>query len=413
MIATTLTVTSPQLNHVFQRGNNNVGYAVFSGQCPLIVKTVQVTITPLAGQGTSQGTYTLPVQSGQYAGRIAVNGGWYTATVKADTGQTIKIDQWGVGEVLINFGHSVAAGVLNAAATDPRVITVSRKVGDISSDENLSSYKFQTISDGVGPFNTETGQMAYLGDALVQKYQVPVLILGSAFGGSNIDLNWKVLRVQPFFHGFINYEKGMPFRPLQASLQLARSTGLRAVLSQHGINDAGTDDFYNKYREVIDRARNILPAPWLVVLDYTPSWPDFESKRNDIRELWKLPYVYPSFDFQQIVNIIADPNDKIHPRTVAEHKALAAANLAALDEQIINRSAAQLAGDGLPVISPDSALPITTPAPVIGNELQVANLLPDLGKTLKDIQNLPTESKRLLTILLVVMTAALLWAILD
>ncbi|GAB3999500.1 hypothetical protein GCM10028807_49910 [Spirosoma daeguense] len=244
-----LTLTKPFANAVYQRDNQNTGVIPIAGQTRPNTD-VTITLTPtLSGEATS-----LVVSSdsnGTFSGGISAVGGTYQVTISA--GAETATLQAGIGEVFILWGHSFMQWKLGSAAQNPNVFTLSDTLAE-------TNYQFERLTNRVGPFLPDgAGFAGMLGDKLVARLGVPVLFYNTAFGGTNIDQNYKVLTGEPFAHSFIKYADRQPYRPLEKVMQTyLPETGARAILAEHGYNDKGLTgaDFSQKFRYVIDYTRN-------------------------------------------------------------------------------------------------------------------------------------------------------------
>jgi len=151
-----------------------------------------------------------------------------------------------------------------------------------------------------------------------------VLIYGCAFGGTNIEHNYKTIRRIPFEHGFCRYELGMPYRPVSATLRhYATRTGIRGILCQHGGNDVGCSDrekFFNEFKFVIEHTREAHGYPNLAFMLMTEGpfggeWagPGDNNINPGLADLVaKVPYVWEGPDYRLMPAEAPYRPDKVH-----------------------------------------------------------------------------------------------------
>jgi hypothetical protein len=189
----------PILHHpvpyeVIQRRLDNTALVEVRGECRPGSRKVMLEVSA-AGRARPRSPiggswFIIPKRDGTFAGQISLAGGWYRlkATEIDESVQEARVAQvepFGVGEVFLTWGHSIAAGDENGndGAKDPRV-TAPVDQNDEADVERLS-FRFQHLGAGkpIGPFQKYPAQWALLGDRLTRRLQVPVAFYGAAFGG--------------------------------------------------------------------------------------------------------------------------------------------------------------------------------------------------------------------------------------
>ncbi|TDB66080.1 SGNH/GDSL hydrolase family protein [Arundinibacter roseus] len=267
-------------NHiVYQRNNANVAKIQVSGTFSAPIDRVEARFT-VQDPGPGISTDWLPIQynpqGGTFLGAVTLTAGWYRMEVRGmlanqPVGNSTIVEPIGIGEVFMIVGHSNASGGSSnsRAASESRVSTINFN----NSHPDFSTY-LQTASQdvlptqfsqlcetcGISPFGEYPWYWSQLGDSLVKKLNVPVLFYSTAFGGSNLAMTYKSAYSIPFDHGFINSNLRFPFVNIQNVLEkYVPLTGLRGVLSSHGINDVdyGTDSVRFFYEKIIERTRQI------------------------------------------------------------------------------------------------------------------------------------------------------------
>ncbi|OJW76296.1 sialate O-acetylesterase [Spirosoma sp. 48-14] len=273
----TPTIKLPYQNVVYQRDSDNKALV------PVDIEstntegaTVQVTFTPVQG-GKKVGPVELgKIASGRCKGAVRLTGGDYALKVEIKQGGMVissaSMERVGVGEVIVVFGHSVAQGSDTAVYDnpDPRVRSVNYNDTD-AKEENLP-FTFSSLSatSKIAPYGPGPYAWGPFANKLAASEGVPVLLFNTAFGGSNIQQNWKVINNQPFEHGFIKYDKGMPYQTLKATLsKYIPQTGIRAILIHHGVNDRDVStrqQFKDQFNDVLTHTRTTFNLPTIPIL---------------------------------------------------------------------------------------------------------------------------------------------------
>ncbi|WP_460981642.1 hypothetical protein [Spirosoma fluminis] len=296
-----LKITHPVSRMVLQRNADNQASVQIAGSYHQFVDVVEArAVARKAGQGTTTAWTTIQTNptNGQFSGRINVTGGWYTLQVRGWSGGNLvgidSVDRVGVGEVFAVMGHSNAQGsscIISGVDKCPTIDGASDdRVTVVALDQNTSQFQqYLTTADtrylpglafsqlltrsGSAPFAQEAWLWGRMGDELVKRINVPVLIYNAGFGGSNMQQTYWAAYDIPFEHFFIRYDLRMPYANLRNLMNLyVPSTGIRAVLVQHGENDRSNpaDSTYKYYAGVIDKLRTEFNKPNLgVVVAYS------------------------------------------------------------------------------------------------------------------------------------------------
>lgn len=256
-------IVEPYVNCVYQRNSDGSAVVPIVGTVDSSISSVTATFTPL--NGGAQTVQQIEVVSGKFSAGVLVAGGWYSLTLMAgtDIAQVLRV---GAGEVFVLFGHSFLAGGHDLShqlpSTDERVITLLDNM-------NAVEYKYGQLRDQVGPFGLYPDAWGMLGDLLVKRLGVPVLLYGSAYGGSNLNMNLQVINGQALTQlppGYPGQASRMPYAPLERTFDsYVKKTGIRGVLFEHGYNDRGTDrvTFANRLREFFNYVRSHWNKPEL------------------------------------------------------------------------------------------------------------------------------------------------------
>ena len=276
-------ITFPVSRLVVQRNNNNQAIVQIAGSYgqPLDVIEARVVARAL-GQGTTSDWITLQTNpaNGQFNGTMTVQGGWYSVQVRGKLGGNIvvtdELDRFGVGEVFAIMGHSNAQGsgcTINGVnqcptiggANDDRVNVVAVNQNTPTFQQYLNTADTQylpglafsqlLINSGMSPFAEIPWLWGHMGDALVSRINVPVMLYNAGFGGTSMEQTYWAAYDIPFSHSFIRYDLRMPYANVRRPRQ--------AVLVQHGENDRDNPAnlTYTYYKGVIDKIRTEFSKP--------------------------------------------------------------------------------------------------------------------------------------------------------
>lgn len=316
LVSTTLfaqiDITYPVHRQVVQRDNNNQATVQIAGSYSVPLDRVEARFVSIqGGQTTDWATIQTNPANGQFTGVLNAQGGWYRIEVRGKLGGQIvgntQLDHFGVGEILVIFGHSNAQGTTcnntdeclsPGGATDERVISVPINT-NVSENPAYGQYlatadpKYLpgltfsqwTTNSGAAPFNSNSWLWGRLGDLLVQRLNVPVLFYGAGFGGTNMEHMYLAMNNQYFEHGFCKWELQMPYANVRNIMNLyVPSTGVRGILVIHGENDRYTaqESIRTFNREVMKQTRTKFGKDrlaWVIAISsYTGE--RFDNVRN-------------------------------------------------------------------------------------------------------------------------------------
>ncbi len=246
-------VTSPAVRSVYQRETGGQTNVPISGYFTAPVNKVEVRAIPvIAGQG--QGTDWTTLQDnptgGVFSGSLRLFGGWYTLEVRGFLNSELVgrdiVERVGVGEVFIISGQSNAQGIEDSYYNSPRAnddrvsyISYDNTAGSLS-DPPYPTFQHLETNITMGPRGKGAWCWGVLGDLLVQKLNVPVLFINTAFEGTSLE-NWtSSAQGKPTYnaYGGFQYAEGMPYANLRISLRnYINLLGARAVLWMQGETD--------------------------------------------------------------------------------------------------------------------------------------------------------------------------------
>ena len=350
-----LKITFPVSRLVLQRDNTNQATLQITGSYSQPLDVVEACVVArTVGQGTTTNWATLQTNptNGQFQGNLTVKGGWYKVLVRGRSGGVIvatdSVDRFGVGEVFAILGHSNAQGsgcTVNGVnqcptingASDDRVTVIALDQTSAAFQQYLNTADTQYLPglafsqlltySGISPFASFAWLWGHMGDVLVQRINVPVLIYNAGFGGTNMQQNYWAAYNIPFQHSFVRYDLRMPYANLRNLMNLyVPTTGLRAVLIQHGENDRDnpTDSTSKYYFKVIDKMRSEFSKPNLACIVALSSFVGarFDNVRSAqfqvIGTSGYLAFQGPDLDN---INTSADRPDGLHFSPSGQNKA--------------------------------------------------------------------------------------------
>ncbi|PKK37528.1 hypothetical protein BWI96_06605 [Siphonobacter sp. SORGH_AS_0500] len=296
-----ISVTYPVSRMVIQRNNANQAALYMSGKIAQSVDRVQARLLKRTGEGGTavdwQTIQTNP-ENGVFYGFIQATGGRYDLEIRGMKGQNqvgsvARVEKVGIGEVFLIVGHS------NAQGGDGYSPSIPYEESNTVYQDQVNSIDFRESSPTYIPYWYETASpddlpalvpsqlclecgmapgaprwfWGRMGEALVQKLNVPVLFYNAAFGGTNIEMTYKAAYDIPFDHGFVRYSLRHPYVNIRNVLKkYAPQSGIRGILSGHGSNDRLNvgKDFEDQYIKVIEKTRQELgyqSLAWLVAQD--------------------------------------------------------------------------------------------------------------------------------------------------
>ncbi|MEZ0608368.1 DUF11 domain-containing protein [Fibrella sp. WM1] len=289
---------------VVQRSNDNTASVQIAGSYSVQLDQVEGRFVSLqGGQTTAWATLQMNPVNGQFNGTLTAQGGWYRIEIRGKrNGQivgTSSLAHFGIGEVFAIYGHSNAQGSTcngtnecdsPGGATDERVVKVRLDINQrfhtyeqTGDPQYLPDPVFEqwVTGQGAAPFHGEPWLWARMGDFLVQKLGVPVLLYGAGFGGTSIHMTYLSMNNQYFEHGFCRWDLQMPYANLRNLMNLyVPSTGIRGILVIHGENDRdkSQEDIRMYFRESMKQIRQKLnknQLAWVIAVS------SYVSMRHD------------------------------------------------------------------------------------------------------------------------------------
>ena len=331
----------PYSRMVLQRDNAGQAAVFVKGQCPANLDRVEARLVArAAGQGTTTGWQTVeetPI-SGAFSGTVTGAGGWYDLEVRGvlngqPNGAVTTLMRVGIGEVFLIVGHSNAQGGASPSvgSQDDRVSSVhflsQQQWNDYDQTASVAHLPFNYghLNDTIAPFHNLAWFWGQLGDSLAHRLNVPILFYGAAFGGSNMLQTYKSAYDMPFDHGFIKFGIRMPYVNIRNTIShYAPVSGLRGILSGHGVNDGGssTAEFKFHSEQVVIKTRqesNLSTFPWMVAKSAWNDGPLNHILAAQTELIVQDPHTYQGPDLNQIGNW--GRTDNLHFNVVGQAEA--------------------------------------------------------------------------------------------
>lgn len=280
-----VSIEFPVSKIVLQRNHQNKAVSHVRGLIDNTVDSVQIRFEAYSGEGVTRNwkKVTVDIVNKVFASQDTLVAGRYILRLRGyKNGINItnsSVDWVGVGEVFLIIGHSNAQGGFSpsVAAVSPKVVSVSLSIDSlqkyfVTADPSVFEFKFSqlTANSGIAPFSGDSWYWSQLGDLLANRLNMPISFYSAAFGGSNMEQNYKSAYNIPFSHGFINYNLRFPYIITKNILQrFVPYTGLRGVLAHHGINDRANpiDSIKKHFEGVILKSRqdaNFASLAWII-----------------------------------------------------------------------------------------------------------------------------------------------------
>jgi hypothetical protein len=253
-------IAFPSTRIVIQRDQTNKAKINITGTFTKAVDRIEAHLKTRTGEAGTEVAWTTISSNptgGVFSGSVTAIGGRYDLEVRGIKNGTqieapVVIQRVGVGEVFFIVGHSNAAG-----GSSPSIGASSDMVSSINPqaiDPDKYNTYFSTGNPDLLPpmiFSQLCGNCGMapgvkdisffwgkLGDLLVNQLKVPVLFYSAAFGGTNMEQTYMAAYDIPFSHSFVNYNIRMPYVNIRNGFKkYVPLTGLRGILSGHGVND--------------------------------------------------------------------------------------------------------------------------------------------------------------------------------
>ncbi|MGE9290147.1 MAG: sialate O-acetylesterase, partial [Puniceicoccales bacterium] len=276
-----MTLYSPHEYQVFQRQSRESGRVWVAGRFAGSLDSIEVR---WEGQGlegaVDSGWQEIdfnPISGGFGEWLEVAAGGWYRYSVRALRGEevleVVAVEHVGVGEVFVVCGQSNSTNYGQRSGETAR--TRTGRVSAFSGEGwMLAEDPFPGSTDG----SQGGSPWTYFGDALVERYDVPVAISLTGHGGAPVQ-RWTPGK--------------FPFYWLMMRIEQLGPQGFRALLWHQGEANARreNDEYFVALSEIIGATRRVAgwEIPWMVAqVSYTGSGRPLEAWiRADQKRLWE------------------------------------------------------------------------------------------------------------------------------
>lgn len=310
----TLTIDSPQNMQVFQRRTAEAGPVVISGKLPSTADGLRYRIQGKPRAGELNGIWQRIKLADGHSFRIespVPAGGWYELTVEAlRGGQSVasaKVAKFGVGEVFITAGqsNSTSCGQFRTKQASGMVASFDGKQWTVAEDPMPGAHDLLGQS---APVYHGGSPWPAFGDAMYQRYKVPIGVAVTGHGGSSV-VQWQPTDPQG--------RSGELFTWIMTRIKTLGPHGFRAVLWHQGETDASnmpTDAYVTNLTQVIQASKQQAgwDFPWIVakVSYFSPASGRHEKIRAAQQKLWDTGVALPGPDTDTLTGENRDENGK-------------------------------------------------------------------------------------------------------
>jgi hypothetical protein len=272
-----LQVQLPQDYQVFQRYSRLRGQVQLKGKVIPPCTELEARLSGTSTEGSLEEKW-MPVQLNDdrtFDAEVPANvGGWYKVEIRArNKGKTVAewtVDHVGVGMVFVVAGqsNSTNCGEERQRQASGHVATFDGKRWRLGDDPQ----------PGVHDGTAGGSPWPAFGDALYEKYHVPVGIASTGHSGSGVS-EW-----QP---------GGALFQHLMARIRQLGPRGFRAVLWHQGETDIDmpSEEYFQRLKTIIETSQKEASwkFPWFVAqASYqNPEHPSYDKPRNAQKKLWQ------------------------------------------------------------------------------------------------------------------------------
>jgi hypothetical protein len=270
-------ILSPRNYQVFQRQTKQAGRVLVSGRVRSVCDRVEARIQGKSVVGFLPGAWQtlplIPISQSFSASLPTSAGGWYKLEVRAlKAGQVVaqsSVENVGVGEVFVGAGQS--------NSTNSGQERIQQMSGMVSA---FSGTTWQIANDPQPGTHDNSGGGSFwpaFGDAMYQKYHVPIGVAVTGHGGTSVN-QW-----QP---------NGELFNWMMTRIYQLGPNGFRAVLWHQGESDTGmtAEDYGQRLATVIQSSNQLAgwEFPWFVaqVSYHNPKELSFATTRDAQKKLW-------------------------------------------------------------------------------------------------------------------------------
>jgi hypothetical protein len=337
-----LTVLSPRQLQVVQRESRDLGKVLVSGCVKSDCDKIEARFSGkgIAGDLPDQWQnveYNMAGKSFRGWAKVPA-GGWYKVEVRASKGgqalgDVVTIDKVGVGEVFVIAGQS--------NSTNSGQFKITQSSGMVSSFGGTGWQIADDPQPGVHDKSQGGSPWPAFGDAMYEKYKVPIGIASTGHGGTST-IQWNPNPPQA---------EGSLFMWSMHRIHQLGPGGFRAMLWHQGESDVGlkTDDYVARLSEIIKASKKEAgwEFPWFVaqVSYHNPEKLKHDTMRDAHKKILDLGVAYEGPDTDTLAGDNRDLDGKgIHfsPKGLKAHGEMWAGKVGVyLDKALAEPSAAK------------------------------------------------------------------------
>lgn len=271
--STSLLLSSPSDFQVFQRQTSAWGQVFVSGRAPLDCKEVSVRFLGKPMEGKLNTTWRkIPVDPAAHTFNSEIGlpaGGWYQCEIWAGNDRQ-TVNHIGIGEVFVGAGqsNSTNSGGEGGLKTESQMVST------------FGGENWRLADDPQPGVHDKSGGGSFwpaFGDAMYERYHVPIGLAVTGHGGTSVN-QWQ--------------KDGELFNWTLGRIRQLGKNGFRALLWHQGESDTGMTaaEYGGKLQKIILDSQQAAgwSFPWIVaqVSYHNPSQPLFRSTRDAQRTLW-------------------------------------------------------------------------------------------------------------------------------
>ncbi len=232
-------------------------------------------------------------------------GGWYKLEIRSVRRRAVvaqqTVEHVGMGELFVGAGQSNSTNSGGLGSKSPLDGRTKPQSGQVST---FSGTEWRVADDPQPGVHDKSGNGSFwpaFGDAMAEKYKVPVGVAVTGHGGTSIN-QWK--------------KDGELFNWTLKRMQQLGPGGFRAVLWHQGESDAATMDAQTYAAGLGQIIRDFKEAagwefPWFVAhATYHPGMPPFEGVRNGQKMLWDQKIALEGPDTDAMTGDLRDKGGK-------------------------------------------------------------------------------------------------------
>jgi hypothetical protein len=332
VVAAQISITSPLLRAVYQRGKDGQATVSITGTYTAAIDKIEIKLSQvIANQGTPIDWTELPAKliNGNFISSFTIKQGWYKLELRGSlkgviVGQT-SLERVGVGEVFVIAGQSNAEGLLNKGeqgAVDDRVNCYNAENNYVSGGIDyvkLNPFAKLERNVKIAPRGQGASHWGKLGDLLTARLNVPIMFFNVGFFGTSVR-NWQEsaetgITTSDYVSSAV-YLNGTPYSNMRDVLHYySNLLGIRAILWLQGETDnipAATPRavYSSRLKKVIQKTRDDYgkEISWVVSLTSVTTGNGLETCFNTFKASNQEVLEGQKAVIRETANIFQGPN---------------------------------------------------------------------------------------------------------